>query len=80
VREKTKIPQAQRATYLSIQSLVGRLAFAATLFSLSILAGTNAHPDWPTLAMMLRLTALLGLFCLAGLALTKGRLIEKTEF
>lgn len=74
-----KIPQAQRASYLSIQSLMGRLAFAATLFSLSILTGTNADPDWPTLAMMLRLTALLGLFGLAGLALKKRHLIKKTE-
>jgi hypothetical protein len=35
-----RIPQQQRATYLSLQSLVGRLAFSLTLLGLSLIPGS----------------------------------------
>ncbi|MEE8154141.1 MAG: hypothetical protein V3T53_04170, partial [Phycisphaerales bacterium] len=62
-----RVPQAQRATYLSIQSLAGRLSFAAVLLGLSFLAGSATDPDWPSLSRMLwacSLFAVVGLFIL----------------
>ena len=62
-----RVPQAQRATYLSIQSLVGRLSFAGVLLGLSALAGGGAAIDWPSLKRMLfacSLFAVVGLFLL----------------
>ncbi len=61
------VPQAQRATYLSIQSLVGRLSFSAVLLGLSALAEGDAVTNWPSLKRMLfacSLFAVVGLFLL----------------
>ncbi len=62
-----RVPQAQRATYLSIQSLVGRLSFSGVLLGLSSLAGGDAVTNWPSLKRMLitcSLIAVVGLFIL----------------
>jgi len=62
-----RVPQAQRATYLSIQSLVGRLSFSVVLLGLSTLAGAEAVTNWPSLRRMLfacSLIAVVGLFLL----------------
>lgn len=64
-----RIPKAERATYLSLQSLAGRLGFSLTLLVLSGVAGAGAHPSWPELSRLLKLGAGLGFFCLVGLAL-----------
>ncbi|MCZ6782012.1 MAG: hypothetical protein O7G30_01760 [Proteobacteria bacterium] len=62
-----RVPQAQRATYLSIHSLAGRLGYAAVLFALSGLGGVGGGPvsegesDFESVARMLQ-------WC-AGLAL-----------
>lgn len=64
------VPQAQRATYFSMQSLFGRLAFSSTLLVLSITVG-EAATDWATLSGMLRALAVLGLIGLALLFLTR---------
>lgn len=64
------VSQQHRATYLSLQSLVGRLAFAGVLLGLSVLAGKEAVIAWPHLALMLKASALLGLVCTVLLALT----------
>jgi len=57
-----------RATYLSLQSLAGRLAFALMLFSLSSVVGTTEGSDqlaWPDLQIALLISLGIGLFCLA---------------
>lgn len=66
-----QIAQRQRATYLSMQSLAGRLAFSATLFLLSLIAGDAAGATWPALATMLRTAALIGLVGLVLLFFTR---------
>ena len=73
-----QLPRSLRATYLSLQSLLGRLAFSGTLLLLAAGARPGAPPDWPSLSSMSLACAiagtagLLGLgatarFCLAGL-------------
>ena len=62
-----QVPQAQRATYLSMQSLAGRLAFAGILAGLSAASTTGAAVDWPTLAWMLQVCTVLGLIGLVWL-------------
>lgn len=47
-----RAPRSLRATYLSLQSLLGRLAFAGVLGALALGAGEAA--DWPALRWMLR--------------------------
>jgi len=74
------VPQVgteHRATYLSMQSLAGRLAFAGTLAGLSSI-GRADTVDWPTLATMLRWSAAVGLVGLVLLAVT-ARQVSHTE-
>ena len=74
-----QVPQAQRATYLSMQSLAGRLAFSGVLMVLSVGSTTGlitesasrGAVDWPALAWMLRANALLGLVGLVLLFLMR---------
>ncbi|MCH7944561.1 MAG: hypothetical protein IIC73_00890 [Armatimonadetes bacterium] len=65
-----QIPQAQRATYLSMQSLAGRLSFSVVLVALSYVAGPGAAADWPVISLMLRFSAALAVVGLLWLALT----------
>ena len=62
------IASEQRATYLSIQSLAGRLGFSVLLYSLSRLtqsAQSNANSmDWSQLSFLLRVSLVLSLFAL----------------
>ncbi|MEM7128168.1 MAG: MFS transporter [Chloroflexota bacterium] len=67
------VPQAQRATYFSLQSLFGRLAFSGTLLILSTTT-VGAAADWATLSSMLQSLALLGTVGLVGLLLTRHAL------
>ena len=48
-----KLPKSQRATYLSVQSLVGRLGFAGLLVGLGWFAGTSSPESWETLSTLL---------------------------
>ena len=64
------VPRAQRATYLSMQSLAGRSAFSGLLFGLSLIADRHAHPAWQTLSFMLLVCVCLGLAGLIALLLT----------
>jgi MFS family permease len=69
-----QVPQAQRATYLSIQSLVGRLSFSGVLLLLSVSAGSDTPTDWPSVSWMLCLSGGIGVVGLLVLAATRGRL------
>jgi MFS family permease len=62
-----QIPRAQRATYLSMQSLVGRLLFAVLLLGLSLLAGERSATDPAVVATMLGASAVFGVTALAVL-------------
>lgn len=62
------IPQKQRATYLSIQSLAGRLGFSALLVGLSVVTGGSETYYWPTLSHLLLICAGLGVLGLGALA------------
>jgi MFS family permease len=55
-----RIPKRERATYLSIQSLVGRLGFSSLLAGLSVLAGDAAAEEWPVLSELLLYCAAIG--------------------
>ena len=75
-----RLPQSLRATYLSMQSLVGRLAFAGTLLLLSTGTVQDAAPDWPALSSMSRTCALVGLAGFLMLAATaRGCLLQSDE-
>ncbi len=61
------LPSERRATYLSIQSFAGRLAFAGTLAWFATMAGGD---DWSSIANMLGWGMWIGLGGLAFLTLT----------
>jgi len=69
-----RVPQHLRATYLSIHSLGGRLGFSALLLSLSVLAGEGEWADAETLSTLLRGCALLAVFGLIALTLSRRAL------
>lgn len=55
-----KIPRQERATYLSIQSLAGRLSFSALLLGLSGLAGEAEIGGWSAISALLLASAAVG--------------------
>lgn len=69
-----RIPQTHRATYLSVQSLAGRLAFSLSLLGLSFLASVRpelgAPPSWPALSELLMVSAAVGIAAALALAAT----------
>jgi len=73
-----RIPQLQRATYLSIHSLAGRLGYAAVLFGLARL-GEGSPNDPATLASMLHACTALAIVGWIGLALTRRSLAVDRE-
>lgn len=72
------IGSAQRATFLSMQSLAGRLAFSGWLFALSSIDAEAASDPWLTLSVKLKVSAALGLAGLMALALLSRKLPEKS--
>jgi len=79
-----RLPQSLRATYLSIQSLAGRLAFAGTLWLLSTGTEPGAAADWPRLSSMSRTCAVFGFagfFVLAATArlCLRGESLESSD-
>lgn len=48
-----RVASAQRATYLSLQGLAGRITFGILLYGLSLQALPDQPVDWPTLRSML---------------------------
>lgn len=69
-----RVPQSHRASYLSIQSLGGRLAFALSLLGLSLVADVRpeagAPPSWMALSELLLTSAAVGLVLALLLAAT----------
>ena len=58
-----RLAQKNRATYLSLQSLTGRLGFSLTLFGLSwvtVAQDTEAQLAWPDLSRMLLISLVVG--------------------
>lgn len=69
-----RIPQAERATYLSIQSLAGRLGFSVLWVSLSLVAGGAEINDWPMLSQVLWICTGVAVAGLVALAISAWRL------
>lgn len=67
-----RVTQRTRATYLSMQSLAGRLAFSATLAGLSVLAGRGAIVQWQQLSRVMIVAAAIAVGGLLLLAITVG--------
>lgn len=67
-----RVPKAQRATYLSLQSLAGRLGFAALLGTLGWVAGGSEVESWETLSSLLKVAAAIGIVGLLLLLLTSS--------
>jgi hypothetical protein len=64
-----RVPQQQRATYLSLVSLGGRLAFGGALVLLSLLT-FGRQTDWQRISFLLCVSAAAGLVPLALLVLS----------
>lgn len=72
------VASAQRATFLSIQSLAGRLGFSVALYSLASLTyvetGRIAEMSWPQLSLLLRVSLVFAVAALLVIYLTSRRL------
>lgn len=66
-----RVPSNIRATYLSMQSLAGRLAFSATLAASAAILGSDPL-TYPSLSHLLWLLAGLGAVALVALAAVRG--------
>ncbi|QNN21516.1 MFS transporter [Planctomycetales bacterium ZRK34] len=64
-----RVPATHRATYLSLQSLAGRLGFAALLAGLSTTVGEPV--DWSALATLLRISVIIAIAMLIGLTIAR---------
>ncbi len=68
-----RVGSEKRATYLSFQSLAGRLAFASTLFALSLTGTGGEETDHASLQIMVWVAGGVGLIGLGFLIVTLGR-------
>ncbi len=68
-----RIDRAHRATYVSLQSVVGRLSFSITLVGLSLLPGHADADDWASLSRMQLVAAGIGVAALLVLGLSVRR-------
>ena len=59
-----------RATYLSLQSFLGRILFGISLYTASFVASDTASMSLPELRLVLGAYAMAGLLCFAVLAVT----------
>ena len=66
-----RLESAYRASYLSVQSLIGRIFFSAALFAAALGASETGELTPDNLATILPYFALIGLAIWAGLALTR---------
>jgi len=72
------VPDEQRATYLSAQSLFGRLSFAFVLWLLSHLSGGREELAWSELSQILDVSFYVGVALLIVLALA-ARMVRSDE-
>jgi hypothetical protein len=63
-----RVPAQERATYLSFQSLTGRLGFGIYLILMAAIAGGTGADDWPAIRLLL----LIGFGIAAGGLLALG--------
>lgn len=66
-----------RATYLSVQSLAGRLGFSIMLYSLSSVVASTEESEkllWPELQSALLISLVIGLMCFGLLAIFRAKL------
>jgi hypothetical protein len=79
-----RIDQRHRATYLSIQSLAGRLSFSAVLFGMSFLAtgeeDAAAVADWASVSSMLKMALVIAVVGILVLAATSPVLKARQTF
>jgi len=68
------VGDSTRATFLSLQSLAGRLAFSGVLFALASFLPDGGAVDWPSVALMARASTVLGVVGIVMLALSAGAL------
>ena len=73
-----RIDQSRRATFLSVQSLAGRLAFSGTLLLLSTI-GPAGEPTWAALSPRLRVAALIAMIGLAIMWATRNSLSDSLQ-
>ena len=62
-----RVSQGQRATFLSIQSLAGRLAFSGWLLVLSLIPASNGDGGWAGMSNKLLVSGALGIAALLAL-------------
>ncbi len=74
-----RVTQKTRATYFSLQSLVGRLAFSATLAGFSLLAGADARVAWEGLSRVLTAATIIALVGAVLLALFISTMIKAEQ-
>ncbi|MBX2825602.1 MAG: MFS transporter [Gammaproteobacteria bacterium] len=76
-----RLATEHRATFLSIQSLIGRAGFGLLLFALSLRSAADPALSWPTLSPLLIICLLVGLVGAATLALSVSvlRAVDKSE-
>ncbi len=71
-----QLPKHLRATYLSLQSLTGRLGFSVLLIILSLITGTQASSEWHSISSALKFCSVAGVIGMAALLVAipkKGR-------
>jgi len=71
-----RVTRKTRATYLSMQSLAGRLSFSAMLFGLSLVAGHDAAIRWEELSEVMRVSTAIAVAGLVALAVTVGAVVR----
>jgi len=71
-----RVASQHRATYLSLQSLAGRLAFSLMLFVLAGISNDTAGATWSGLSELFRWSLLAGVLGLLGLYITRRHVVR----
>jgi MFS family permease len=73
-----QVPKSIRATYLSLQTLAGRLVYTLMLLGLALVVGTREPVSWPGISTMALTAAGVGAVVILLLVITSGALDEVT--